>query len=150
MSSAKNYNFILIPQSEFTTGKGIGKISENSWMIFQNLSLPCILRKHEPHSGSLMPYPRRLGTQWPWGSWKALHEACCRAGSFQNNKVGMQVLLWSHLFIGKFEKMVISWQTILKGHRGFPWWPLYVRAITLLSRRSAGEHEGTWCSDRKK
>lgn len=35
MSSAKNYNFILIPQSGFTTGKGIGKISENSWMIFK-------------------------------------------------------------------------------------------------------------------
>lgn len=35
----KNYNFILIPQSEFTTGKGIGKISENSWMTFFKICL---------------------------------------------------------------------------------------------------------------
>lgn len=53
----------------------------------------------------------------------------------------MQVLLWSHLCMGKFEKMVISWQTILKRNCGFPWWPSYFHAITLLSQK---RRWGTW------
>lgn len=150
MSSAKRLQFYLNSPEWVYNRKRDRQNFRKFLDDFFKICLPCILRKHELHSGSLMLYPRRLGTQWPWGSWQALHEACCRAGSFQNNKVGMQVLLWWHLCIGKFEKMVISWQTILKGHRGFPWWPSYVRSITLLLREVLGSMKAHWCSDRKK
>lgn len=80
--------------------------------------LPCILHKHELHSGTLTLYPHRPGTQWPWGSWKALHEAYCTAESFQNNKVGIQAPLWLHLCTEKHEQTIITGITMLNRQQG--------------------------------
>lgn len=102
--------------------------------------LPCILHKHERHSGTRKLYLHRLGIQLPWGSWKALHEAYCTAESFLNNKVGMQAPLWLHLCTEKCEQVIIAWKTTTKAL-----WQVtivYLTAICLLFMcRSITKHE---------
>lgn len=84
----------------------------------KNVFLPCILHKHELHSGTLKLYPHRHGIQLPWGSWKALREAYCTAESFQNSKVGMQAPLWLHLCREKHEQVIITWKTMPDKQQG--------------------------------